>query len=490
MKKRNSLLPVVAFVALLSSRPAVAQSNAVGIGTTSPHPSAILDVSSATKGVLIPRLSQSQRDAVGSPAAGLLIYQTDGTAGFYYYNGSAWQVLGAGGSGANRFLSNLENGTAVNTHLVPAGSGLYTLGTAGNGWRDLYLNSDIYIQGSRTLSVFSSNSFFGPSAGHPGITGSQNIGIGASALFNNISGNWNTAIGAESLFNTTGFSNTSLGYQSGYANSVGGYNTAIGTYALLQNATGSGNTAVGESAGSSLLNGSNNTFIGVQANSQAGSSISNATAIGYGTVVSASNSVRVGNGAVTSIGGAVNWSAFSDGRFKENIREDVPGLSFINKLRPVTYQLSPEKIDALLNPGSPDTQTQYSQVRKSQLSNLPDRLARQQQGSITYSGFIAQEVEQTAKSLGYGFSGVDAPKHGNDVYGLRYAEFVVPLVKSVQELHQQLQALKKGEKEKYSAGPSELEKTVRGQQEEIDTLKKLVAELQQQMVELKTGKRD
>jgi len=52
-----------------------------------------------------------------------------------------------------------------------------------------------------------------------------------------------------------------------------------------------------------------------------------------------------------------------------------------------------------------------------------------------YTGFVAQEVEQAAKELNYEFSGVDAPKNENDVYGLRYAEFVVPLVKAVQELH-------------------------------------------------------
>ena len=59
------------------------------------------------------------------------------------------------------------------------------------------------------------------------------------------------------------------------------------------------------------------------------------------------------------------------------------------------------------------------------------------------SGFIAQEVEQAAKELGYNFSGVDAPKNEDDYYGLRYAEFVVPLVKAVQELSKQNDDLKK-----------------------------------------------
>ncbi len=53
--------------------------------------------------------------------------------------------------------------------------------------------------------------------------------------------------------------------------------------------------------------------------------------------------------------------------------------------------------------------------------------------NIRYTGFIAQEVEEAALSLGYEFSGVDKPKSEDDFYGLRYAEFVVPLVKGMQE---------------------------------------------------------
>jgi trimeric autotransporter adhesin len=62
---------------------------------------------------------------------------------------------------------------------------------------------------------------------------------------------------------------------------------------------------------------------------------------------------------------------------------------------------------------------------------------------IRYSGFLAQEVEAAAKSAGYDFSGVDGPKNNNDIYGLRYAEFVVPLVKAVQEQQQMLEAQQK-----------------------------------------------
>ncbi len=59
-----------------------------------------------------------------------------------------------------------------------------------------------------------------------------------------------------------------------------------------------------------------------------------------------------------------------------------------------------------------------------------------------YSGFVAQEVEQAASDAGYDFSGVDKPKNPTGFYGLRYAEFVVPLVKAVQEQQEQIELLK------------------------------------------------
>ncbi len=113
-----------------------------------------------------------------------------------------------------------------------------------------------------------------------------------------------------------------------------------------------------------------------------------------------------------------NWTNVSDRRFKKNIQENVAGLAFINQLRPVTYNLDMEAI--------------------AKLKNIPDNLrsleAEEVKSSLLQTGFIAQEVEMAARQLGYDFSGVDIPKNNADYYGLRYAEFTVPLVKAVQEL--------------------------------------------------------
>jgi hypothetical protein len=62
----------------------------VGINTSTPSPSAALDIFANNKGVLIPRMNQGQRLAITSPATGLLVYQTDAPIGFYYYNGTSW----------------------------------------------------------------------------------------------------------------------------------------------------------------------------------------------------------------------------------------------------------------------------------------------------------------------------------------------------------------------------------------------------------------
>ena len=69
----------------------VGRSNAqTGIGTPTPHASAKLEIASTEKGFLPPRMTNSQRTSIQSPATGLMVYQTDGTAGLYYYGGSGW----------------------------------------------------------------------------------------------------------------------------------------------------------------------------------------------------------------------------------------------------------------------------------------------------------------------------------------------------------------------------------------------------------------
>ena len=71
----------------------------IGIGTTSPDASSALDLSSINSGLLIPRMIESERDAIQDPATGLMVYQTNNTPGFYYYDGSGWVATGSVASG-------------------------------------------------------------------------------------------------------------------------------------------------------------------------------------------------------------------------------------------------------------------------------------------------------------------------------------------------------------------------------------------------------
>jgi hypothetical protein len=105
---------------------------AVTIDGSAPHASAMLDIKSTTRGLLAPRMTQAQRDAIASPAAGLLIYQNDGTSGYYVHNGTTWAALaGAGSSKWNLNGSHIYNSNAghVGIGTSTPNSGLELRGT-------------------------------------------------------------------------------------------------------------------------------------------------------------------------------------------------------------------------------------------------------------------------------------------------------------------------------------------------------------------------
>jgi hypothetical protein len=144
--------------------------------------------------------------------------------------------------------------------------------------------------------------------------------------------------------------------------------------------------------------------------------------------ITANNQVRIGNTNVLSIGGYAGWTTLpSDKRFKKNIVENVPGLTFILKLRPITYNIDMDAMAKYL-------QTPYGM----QMKDFDNS-----KGSMLQTGFVAQEVESAANEIGFDFCGIDKPKNKDDFYGIRYAEFTVPLVKAVQELSAQLDAQRK-----------------------------------------------
>jgi trimeric autotransporter adhesin len=167
--------------------------------------------------------------------------------------------------------------------------------------------------------------------------------------------------------------------------------------------------------------GSYNTVVGHNAGTLS-ISYTNTVALGYGAEPTGSNQVRIGNASVTSIGGAVAWSSFSDARFKKDIKEDVSGLDFINQLKPVSYIVDKGAIDKFLG------------VRDSIQTEVENKSVQ-----VRQTGLLAQDVEKIIKKSGFVFSGIEAPQDDNDPYRIRYAEFVVPLIKAVQELTAKLE---------------------------------------------------
>jgi hypothetical protein len=476
-----------------------------GIGTAVPDASSILEVKSTTKGILIPRMTKIQRDAIVSPATGLMIYQTTSAPGFYYYDGSAWNAMAP--KNANKSLSNLTGPTAINVDLLPATDASSNLGSVSFGWKDAYLDGSMYMRGAiymnyaRFISHPSGlNTFMGYGSGaslsggafNTGIgdstltanttgslntangfgaltsnssssynsafgamalnantigyyntangawslfkntTGSNNTAFGSYALQYNVTADYNTAIGAGALSSSaTGYSNTAVGYQALFGNLGGDGNTASGISALYSNTTGYDNSAFGNSAGAYNDANSYCSFFGFNADQSVNTDFTNSMALGNTSRITASNQVRIGNSNITSIGGYANWTNISDGRFKKNLRQDVPGLAFINKLKPVTYNLDITGLRKFL-----EEDASYDKAGKRLSAALDEKtkLAIEKKEKQIQTGFVAQDVEKAAKELAYDFSGVDKPENESSPYGLRYSEFVVPLVKAVQEL--------------------------------------------------------
>ncbi|MGN6352776.1 MAG: tail fiber domain-containing protein [Parafilimonas sp.] len=354
-----------------------------------------------------------------------------------------------GGSGHNIAIGSkaLYYNTTGNGNAATGSSALYhnTTGSVNTatGIEALYYNTTGSVNTATGFQAlcFNTTGFNNTATGYWALytntKGSENTATGVEALYYNTTGSENTATGRQALWqNTKGNQNTANGYGSLLRNTTGSENTAGGGYALINNTTGSGNTAIGTNALNYNITGSRNTALGYYANVNEGN-FTNCTVIGYEAFAMASNQVRIGNSDVKSIGGQVDWTTLSDGRVKKNIKQNVPGLAFINKLRPITYNLDLDAVDKIIQ--RPVLKTKDGNAIQPLAEDLVAHNERQQ---IIYTGFIAQDVEKAAKELSYDFSGVDAAKNDKDLYGLRYAEFVVPLVKAVQELSKQNDSLK------------------------------------------------
>ncbi|MCB0761743.1 MAG: hypothetical protein KDC12_09485 [Flavobacteriales bacterium] len=228
-------------IAVLCYSTAASQNN-IGINNSTPDASAILDIESTDRGVLIPRMTTVQRQAISSPAEGLLVFDLT-TSSFWYYGGGIWRPL----EGTEWSLTG-NAGTVDGTNFIGTTDGV-PLTLKANNLRQGYLNP------------FYNNIFFGTEAGAGG-SGGVYLGYQAGKL--HAAGDNTIAIGYQAgANNNTGTDCIFIGLEAGLNYTVGHNNIAIGSHALRDpDASHTYVIAIGNEAGGQLMGSTSNVLIG------------------------------------------------------------------------------------------------------------------------------------------------------------------------------------------------------------------------------------
>ncbi len=243
----------------------------ISLGNTSPDVSAILELESDSLGFLLSRMTESQRNNIGNPAKGLLVYQTDATEGLYINKGTIlspdWTEISGSGStlwnynGSHQTIypatgtNKLGLGISVATQQLELTESVELPLTTSATTGVIYKGSNRFLHNYKATGTAGQNTFLGELSGN----------FTMAKDFATIECSYNTAVGYNTLNSlTTGHDNTALGTASLKDNDTGDNNTAAGTFSL-HNATGNHNTSIGQRAGVNLIGGDNNTFIGSNA---------------------------------------------------------------------------------------------------------------------------------------------------------------------------------------------------------------------------------
>ena len=284
------------------------------------------------------------------------------------------------------------------------------------------------------------NKAFGYQALYYNTTGSYNVAVGSNAFVYNQTSSYNTMIGTYAGYgvsaNSTSYYNTGLGYAACYSlrSSTGNYNIGIGPYSLFSTTTGPENIAIGYYAGQGVSTGYQNTLIGMQAGyystalttgvqnlcvggytRTSSATAANQIAIGYDVACVGDNNVTIGKSSAyiyNQFTTNATWTQTSDERLKKNIQNDNLGLSFINRLRPVTYNW---KASNELDSTNPLYKTENDRDT-----------------TTVMHGLIAQEVKAAMEAEGCNtFGGWDEK---NNIQSISREQFISPLINAVKEL--------------------------------------------------------
>jgi hypothetical protein len=305
----------------------------VGVGTTSPHTSAQLDITSTNKGMLAPRMTSAQRSAIASPAKGLMVYDTDMNA-LYHYNGVVWAAVGVGGGGFALPFEGSVNLATPGFKVTNAGVGAAIQATTTNEFGyGLFANNTTNY--GYSVYAFSRSPFavgvYGNVDSSTAVKGESQKGIGVDAIStdstalraritkgantdpvilathagagNAVDASSNTGVAVRG---TSANPSTALGAVTGLNTSASG---GVGVYGSTASATGIG--VRGEAnAGIGVLaySGSN---VAVAASSLSGTALEGNSTSGY--ALETSGKVKISGGNTDPAAGAVLTSTDANG---------------------------------------------------------------------------------------------------------------------------------------------------------------------------------
>ena len=330
-------------------------------------------------------------------------------------------------SAQNTFLGYESASTNIGDHNVAVGYNALK----GSGSNLNNYNTAIGSRAMDTITTGSNSVAIGFDSLGSITTGSYNTAIGKDAGDSVDTGEKNVFVGTDAGQNTTSQSNcTFVGYEAGTYAQVSN-TTGIGYRALASLTSGAGNVCVGHLSGDSLTTGANNTFIGWNTDGSANSA-QDQIVIGRNFSGTANSRVHIGNVSshiFNDFNTNATWTHSSDKRQKKEIKDDTLGLDFINDIRPVTYKhKSPSEF--------PKEWNAYNENDKEPMG-----------GDKVIHGLIAQEVKQALDKQGIDtFSGWDVNLDGRQ--NVSFEAFVLPLIKSVQELSIEINKLKQQIKDK------------------------------------------
>jgi len=378
--------------------------------------------------------------------SGSAMFTTNGKGRFY--GTASYALASAGGGGGSSLLGQTDSVSPFETVLgYQAGNVNTGVANTAVGYQALFSNTTgVNNSAFGYQSLYSNisgkgNSAFGFRALKYATTATGNSAFGRSALSQCSGGARNSAFGYYSsglitgnpAFGGSGMDNCSFGYRSLYFNNSGNNNTAVGKDALYYNkvsnqtaigyaalsgcTTGNGgNTAVGSSAGSAITFGYRNTMIGNNAGSLGAAPLTtgqNNTCLGNGAITSAatvSNEITLGDSNITSLRcNRTTITSLSDFRDKTDINNVQVGLSFVEKLRPVTFKW--------------DKREWYTDGNRD----------GSKKDTITQIGFIAQELKALQESENATYLNL-VYESNPDKLEATPGNLMVPLIKAVQEL--------------------------------------------------------